>query len=103
MRLSDIKNEQALDTLADIMEPAAEILADDEVKIIYKSGQPKLRLAAYIIKNHKKSVIEILARLDGEDPETYSFSLLTLPKKVLELLNDPGITDLFTAQGQENE
>ena len=103
MRLSDIKNEQALDTLAEIMEPAAEILADEEVRTIYKGGQPKLKLAVYIIKNHKKSVIEILARLDGENPDEYEFSLLTLPKKVLELLSDPGLADLFTSQGQEKE
>ena len=103
MRLSDIQNEQALDVLADIMEPTAEILADEEVKTIYKSGQPKLKLAAYVIKQHKKSVIEILARLDGKDPVTYNFSLLTLPKKVLELLNDPGLADLFTSQEQKKE
>ena len=103
MRLSDIQNDQALDTLAEIMEPAAEILGDDEVKNIYRSGQPKLKLAAYIIKNHKKSVTEILARLDGEDPETYSFNLLTLPKKVIEMLNDPGLADLFTLQEPKKE
>lgn len=103
MKLSDIRNEQALDVLADIMEPTAEILADEEIKTIYRSGQPRLKLAAYVIKNHKKSVIEILARLDGEEPGTYNFSLLTLPKKVLELLNDPGLADLFTSQEQRTE
>ena len=103
MRLSDIKGEQALDTLADILEPASEILADEQVKEISKSGQPKLKLAAYIIKNHKKSVIEILARLDGCEPEEYSFSLLSLPKKVMDLLTDPELKDLFTSQAQENE
>lgn len=102
MKLSDIQNEQALDTLADIMEPVAEILADENVKTVYQT-ETKLKLAAYIIKNHKKEVIEILARLDGEDPATYRFSILTLPKKVLELLNDPGVIDLFTSQAQESE
>ena len=103
MRLSDIKNEQALDTLADILEPASEILADEQVKEITKSGQPKLKLAGYIIKNHKKAVIEILARLDGCDPANYSFTLLSLPKKVMEILTDPELADLFTSQGQEKE
>lgn len=102
MKLSDIKNEQALDTLADIIEPAADILADENIKEMFRT-ESKLKLVAYIIKNHKKSVIEILARLDGQDPETYTFTLLSLPKKVLELLNDPELVNLFTLQAQESE
>ena len=103
MRLSEFKNEEALDVLADILEPAALIVADDEVKRLYNSGQPKLKLAAYIIKNHKKSVIEIMARLDGQDPATYSITLISLPLKIVEILNDPQIVEFFTSQAQENE
>lgn len=102
MKLSEIKDERALDTLADILDPAAEILADPEFRDIIKSGQPKLKAAAYVIRNHKKSVIEILARLDGAEPSEYSINLLTLPKKVLDVLSDPEITSLFTSQAQEN-
>ena len=102
MRLSDVENEQALDTLAEIIEPVATILADESVKEIFRN-EPKLKLVAYIIKNHKREVIEILARLDGADPAEYRFNLVTLPKKVLELLNDPGLADLFTLQAQETE
>lgn len=97
MKLSDIQNEQALDVLADIIEPTASILADEEVKRIY-NNEPKLKLVSYILKNHKESVIEIMARLDGKDAENYTFNLLTLPKKLLELINDPELQELFTLQ-----
>lgn len=102
MKLTDIQNEQALDVLADIIEPTAEILADEEVQRIYKS-EPKLKLATYIIRNYKKNIIEIMARLDGADPAEYKFNLLTLPKKLLELLNDPDLADLFTSQAMNGE
>lgn len=102
MKLTDIQNEQALDVLADIIEPTAEILADEEVQRIYKS-EPKLKLATYIIRNYKKNIIEIMARLDGADPAEYKFNLLTLPKKLLELLNDPDLADLFTLQAMNDE
>ena len=98
MKLSEIQNEQALDILADIIEPAASILADEEVKRIYNS-EPKLKLVSYIIKNHKKSVIEIMAKLDGKEPEDYTFTLLSLPKKILEIINalgeDKELQELF--------
>ena len=102
MKISEIKDERALDTLADIMEPAARILADEKIKTDFK-GQPMLKLAAYIIKNHKTDVIEVLARLDGTEPDKYSFTLASLMRDFVELLNDPGLIDLFTSPGQKKE
>lgn len=103
MKLSEIKGDAALDALADLMEPAARIFADDAVKDSIKSGEPKLILAKKLIKGHKKEVIEILAILDGADPATYQVTLLTLPLKLLEILNDPDCANLFTLQGQKTE
>lgn len=102
MKLTDITNERALDTWADILEPVAEIIADDTVKEKFRNDS-KLKLVQYVIKTHKKAVIEILARLDGCDPKNYTFNFVTVPVKLLEILNDPAIADLFTSQGQKAE
>lgn len=102
MKLTEITNEKALDTWADILEPVAEIIADETVKEKYRNDS-KLKLVQYIIKTHKKAVIEILARLDGEEPDKYKFNFVTVPVKVLEILNDPAIADLFTSRGQNGE
>lgn len=96
MKISDIKNEQALDTLADILEPLADILQDEAVKDAF-ANDSRLKAVSVVIKKHKKSVIEIMARLDGCEPDKYEFNLMTLPAKILEILNDPGFTDLFTS------
>lgn len=98
MRLSEIQGEKALDTLADLLEPVSLIIADDEITKLANEDQ-KIKVVQYILKNHKKEAITILALLDGEDPATYKPSLLSLPKKLLELLSDPDITDLFQSQG----
>lgn len=105
MKLSEYKGEQALDMLADLIEPAAAIMADKEIARIGKSGQPRSKLIKPAIKNHKQEVIEILAILDGEDPEDYAekVNLFTLPAKLLEILNDPDLMSLFTLQGQNKE
>lgn len=103
MKLSDIRGDRALDVLADIMEPLARILTDDEITKTVNSGEPKLLLAKKILKGHKREVVEILAVLDGEKPETYEVNLLTLPVKLVEILNDPEIGNLFTLQGQKTE
>lgn len=105
MKLSEYKGEQALDILADIVEPAAAILADKELAELSKSGVARIKLVKPIIKNHKKEVIEILAILEGEEPEQYAekVNIFTLPAKLLELLNDPELVNLFTWQGQKTE
>lgn len=102
MKLSDIKGEEALDVLADLIEPVAMMLADGKIQKIYNSGQPKILLVKHIIKNHKKQVIEILAILERKDPKEYEkeVNLLSLPIKLLELLNDEDLVSVFQSQVQ---
>lgn len=100
MKLSEFKGEAALDLLADIIEPAAEILADKEVSDAYKNGEKKIAVVKTIIKNHKKEVIEILAAMEGVPVEEYSCNVLTLPIKLLEILNDKEFLEFFTSAGQ---
>lgn len=95
MRLSEFKDEQALEVLADLIEPAAEIMTDKEVSAAYDSNNLPHAISV-AIKNHKESVIKILATLDGVPVEEYHVNLFTLPVKVLELLNDDDLKQLFT-------
>lgn len=105
MKLSDYKGEQAIDILVDLMEPATAIMADKEIAQLAQSKVPMVKLAKAVIKNHKKEVIEILAVLDGEDPKEYAkkMTVFSLPVKLLEILNDPLMKDLFSSQGQMTE
>ena len=105
MKLSEYKGEQALDMLADLMEPAAAIMADKEIARLAKADVPKIKIVKTAIKNHKREVVEILAILEGENPDKYSekINLFTLPAKLLEIFNDPDLMSLFTSQEQKTE
>ena len=97
MKLSDYKNEQALDLLADIIEPASSIFSDGAVKKAFETGN-KIKAIQVAIKSHKSEIIEILATFDGIPVEKYECNVLTLPVKVLEILNDPILTSFFSSQ-----
>lgn len=97
MKLSEIKGEAALDFLADIIEPATEIMTDPNMKVLIKAKN-KGAIIKSLIKDHKKSIIEILAALDGVPVEEYQVNVLTLPIKLLELLNDKELMSFFTSQ-----
>ena len=99
-KLIEFRGEEALDVLADLIDPCVEIFSDKKLVSLLR-GKNKAEAAKVAIRGHKKSILEIMALLDGEDPETYSPRLLDLPVKLLELLNDKELVDLFSLQGQE--
>ena len=101
MKLSEFKNEAALELLANIIEPAGDIMADPLVGKAY--AESKIKAVAVAIKNHKDAVIKILAALDGKPVEEYSCNVFTIPIKLLEILNDPELAQLFTSQGQTGD
>ena len=101
MRLSEYKGDEALDVLADLIEPSAEIFSDKKISAMYKDGATrKVDIIKAVLKNHKKSIVEIMAALDREDPATYTVNLLSLPAKILEILNDPELESLFGSAAQ---
>ena len=104
-KLSEIQNEEALDVLADLLDPIAELSKDKEItkpdvdvngRKIPKSRLEKIKIA---IKRHKRAVMQILAILDGVPLEEYSINLIQLPLKVYELLNDEDMMAFFQSQG----
>jgi len=99
MKLSEIKGEQAFDVLAEIIEPIADITADGEFVKIAKTST-KAKVAAHVIKNHKKECIQIMAALNLKKVEEFEFSLLTLPKMLIELFDDDEVMALFQQQSQ---
>ena len=100
----DVHGEEALDLFADLLEPATAIIGDKEVAEAARAKNLP-RAVKLAIKGHKREVIEILAALNGEDPEEYAgkMTIFTLPVEVMRLLNDPMIQSLFTSQGQRTE
>lgn len=99
-KLSEYKDEAALDLLADILEPAAEIMGDPEMKEAFQNGN-RMKMAKAVIKAHKKAVLEILAVMEGVPVEEYHCNVFTLPMRVIEVLNDDALISVFTSQAQE--
>lgn len=99
-KLSDYQGEEAIELLGEILEPTMLILADKEVS--EGTGErTALKLATIILKKHPHEILEILARLDGEEPSTYKCNILTLPSKIIQILNDKDLMDFFASQTAE--
>ena len=102
MRLSEYKDEEALDVLADIIEPASNIIQDPKIRDSYDSGTI-IQTAKVIIKEHKSDIMSILARLDNTPVEEYHCSLFDLPRKVMEIISDVNMSGFFNLSADLTE
>ena len=103
MNIFEAQNEDAVEILADLIEPAAKILADEEVQKLYRAKAPKLKIISAMLKADKKAVVEIAAIANGADPKEYKCTIPTLIKSLLGIMNTPEAKDLFQSQGQTEE
>lgn len=101
MKLSEYQGEAALELLADLIEPAGEIMSDKQIGDIFKEN--RFKAIGLAIKNHKKAVMQIMAAMDGVPVDEYKCNVFSLPVKILELLNEPYLVQLFTYQGQTGD
>ena len=96
-KLSEYKNEEALDLLADILEPVAHIFADKD--FVEQLQTNKMSAIQHVIRNHKSDVLTIMARLEGVSVDEYQCTIFTLPMALINMLNDPDLIDFFKSQG----
>lgn len=100
MKINEIKNEQAIELLADMFDPIAEIATDTEVVSAARLNN-KIDTVKLILKNHSRAVFELMAMSEGIPVDEYECDVLTLPVKLVELFNRPEFTFLFQSQGQK--
>lgn len=102
MKLSDIKGEQALTAMADLIDPIAEI-AQNKILVGLIRGKNYAEAVKLGLKKHQKAILTILAILNQQDVDTYEPSLAEIPKMLLDLFNDKELLDLFQSQAQTTE
>lgn len=94
-KFSDIKGEESLDVLAEILVPITAIANDEKVR---QGIETNVAMCASIaLKEHREEVIEVLTAIDGRSKEEMleDLDLLTLPTILIEILNEPTIQSLF--------
>lgn len=94
-KLSEIKGEESLDVLAEILVPITDIANDDEVKAGLDKNVAKC--VSIALKKYKTQIIEIIAAINGKsvDETLEEIDLLSLPAYIVETLNEPAVQSLF--------
>lgn len=103
-RLSDFQDEQALDLLAELFDPAIEIISDDNFVNAIDSGR-RAEAVKIALKEHKSDVMKVLAAMEGVPVEEYHCNVFTLPIRLGEVITEvmkvPELMAFFTPQGKK--
>ena len=95
-KLSEIYGDEAVDVLAELLDPAFVIMSDEDFRAIFENNEPMINVARYIVKNYRKEAMHILKVLNGE--EEYNPSVIGLIKDVASLFEDEELVDFFDMQ-----
>lgn len=99
-KLSDYKDEEAIELWADLLSPMTTILGDSKIAETVKAGKPPFLIAKEILKTHKKEAVEIMLRIDPTPIDGLNI-ITRLVNIVLEILNSEDLKGFFASAGQE--
>lgn len=94
-KLSEIKGEEAIDVLAELLVPITDISQDEEVRAGFETNVAKC--VSIALKKYKKEVMEMLAVINGKSVEETAeeIDVLSLPAYLVDVLSEPSIQSLF--------
>ena len=101
MKITEYRGDDALDLFVDILDPVSNIISDKTFELLIKTCKDRKKIIKYVLKQHKKDIMQIMARLDNEEYEEYvkKVNIFTFPKKLMELFEDRELLDFFASQG----
>lgn len=100
--LNNIKGVDALDLIAEIIEPASAIFGDDEIRELLKNSEKKATIIKTACKKYSNEILEILATCNGEAVENFKPSAIEIVAQAGILLGEvmKDVTPIFTSAGQ---
>lgn len=93
MRLSEFRDERAVEVVADLLGPIGRIAAN--AKNAEAKGRSMAEFAGALLRNNPRDVLDMLAILDGRDPAGYHCTAAGILAGLLDMLNDPELMQLF--------
>lgn len=98
MKLSDFKDEKAIEVVANLLVPIGKIVSNKENA--EAKGKSVLDFAATMLRNNKREVMDMLAILSDVDPAEYHCTAASVMIDVLNMFNDPELMQLFGLQSK---
>ena len=100
MKLSEFKDEKAVEVVAKLLVPIGNIATDKEMAEAQRTARHMGEFASFALQKHARDVLDMLAHLNGQDPEDFHCSAATVMRDVMNMFSDPELMALFGLQRQ---
>lgn len=94
-KLSEFKDDEALELLADLLEPCTNLVSDGEFTAGYKNPKTRVKTLSNVLKNHKNDIVTILARMNETPVEEYHYNVGSLMSDFFTLMTDQDFMAFF--------
>ena len=98
MKLSDFKDEKAIEVVAKLLVPIGNIAIN--AKNVDARDKGRLAFASALLQNNPKDVLAMLAILNDQEPEDYHCNAADVLMNTFEMLSDQAFLGLFGLQSQ---
>lgn len=103
-RISEFKDDEAMDVLAEILEPAVNIAKNKKFVNAFrgtKDEKPnRIEAVKILLNENREDIVKIMAILNETPVEDFHYNLLTLPSMILQVMNDKEMLSFFSTQGE---
>lgn len=96
-----LSDEEKLDLIADVFDPAAKIVSDPSVKKAYANGEGRaIDIFKAALKADHDSVIEILAAFAGVEKSSYVLNMVDPISVYADIVTNSELVSVFAYAGQ---
>ena len=103
-KISEFKDDEAMDVLVEILEPAVNVAKNQEFVKAFRGDKDhkpnRIEAVKIALKDNREDIVKIMAVLNETPVEEFHYNLLTLPNMVLQIFNDKELIGFFSTQGE---
>lgn len=105
-KLSEFKDDEAMDVLAEILDPMVNMMQNKKFVLAFKGDKKndiepnRVEAIKIAITDNRADVVKIMAVLNETPVEEFHYNLLTLPQMMVEMFNDKELIDFFGYQSE---
>ena len=103
-KISEFKDDEAMDVLAEILEPAVNIAKNKKFVNAFRGTEDekpnRIEAVKILLNENREDIVKIMAVLNETPVEDFHYSLITLPSMILQVLNDKEVLSFFSTQGE---
>lgn len=100
-KFNELRDAEALDRLADLLDPLTNIFANEKVREAAK--KTKLHAVKTALKVCSDDIMNALAIYDGIPRTEFHCSAIGAVSRIMAILNDPDMQTVFSLSGQTEE